>query len=139
MASVPGSEIRVDEQELRGHLDEVVRSSVEETLNGLLEAEAHRKPPRVPPHRSLEGRHHLSRLGVGPIPAFLNCDHQFDRRHRPRSRSSSTATAASGIALSLDSAASAPAAARSARPRRFLVIREIMSCASILPIDKPQP
>jgi putative transposase len=40
MASVTGSVIRVDEQELRGHLDEVVRTSVEETLNGLLEAEA---------------------------------------------------------------------------------------------------
>lgn len=42
MASVTGSVIRVDEQELRGHLDEVVRTSVEETLNGLLNAEADR-------------------------------------------------------------------------------------------------
>lgn len=42
MASVTGSVIRVDEQELRGHLDEVVRASVEETLNGLLNAEADR-------------------------------------------------------------------------------------------------
>lgn len=40
MASVTGSVIRVDEQELRGHLDEVVRTSVEETLNGMLDAEA---------------------------------------------------------------------------------------------------
>ena len=32
--------IRVDEQQLRGHIDEAVRSSVEETLNGLLDAEA---------------------------------------------------------------------------------------------------
>jgi putative transposase len=32
--------IRVDTAELRGHVDEVVRSSVEETLNGLLQAEA---------------------------------------------------------------------------------------------------
>jgi putative transposase len=32
--------IRVDEQQLRGHIDEAVRTSVEETLNGLLEAEA---------------------------------------------------------------------------------------------------
>lgn len=32
--------IRVDTGELRGHIAEVVRSSVEETLNGLLEAEA---------------------------------------------------------------------------------------------------
>jgi putative transposase len=32
--------IRIDEAELRGHVDEVVRQSVEETLNGLLEAEA---------------------------------------------------------------------------------------------------
>ena len=42
MASVTGSVIRVDEQELRGHLDEVVRTSVEETLNGMLDAEADR-------------------------------------------------------------------------------------------------
>lgn len=42
MASVTGSVIRVDEQELRGHLDEVVRASVEETLNGMLDAEADR-------------------------------------------------------------------------------------------------
>jgi len=32
--------IRVDEQQLRGHIDEAVRCSVEESLNGLLEAEA---------------------------------------------------------------------------------------------------
>jgi len=29
-----------DEEKLRGHVDEVVRSSGEETLNGLLDAEA---------------------------------------------------------------------------------------------------
>ena len=45
MQSVPesrgdGSVIKIDEAELRGHVDEVVRSSVEETLNGMLEAEA---------------------------------------------------------------------------------------------------
>jgi transposase-like protein len=34
--------IRVDEQELRGHLDNVVRASVEETLNAMLDAEADR-------------------------------------------------------------------------------------------------
>jgi transposase-like protein len=32
--------ITVDERELRAHVSEVVRQSVEETLNGLLEAEA---------------------------------------------------------------------------------------------------
>ena len=32
--------LRVDEGKLRSHVDEVVRSSVEETLNGLLDAEA---------------------------------------------------------------------------------------------------
>ncbi len=40
MANVPGSVIQVDEERVRGHVDEVVRSSVEETLNGLLDAEA---------------------------------------------------------------------------------------------------
>jgi transposase-like protein len=40
MASVLKNMIRVDEDEVRIHVDEVVRQSVEETLNGLLEAEA---------------------------------------------------------------------------------------------------
>ena len=48
MASLAGSEskgsveslIRVNEEEVRSHVDELVRTSVEETLNGLLEAEA---------------------------------------------------------------------------------------------------
>ncbi len=40
MSSVPGSVIQVDEEKIRGHVDEVVRSSVEATLNGLLDAEA---------------------------------------------------------------------------------------------------
>jgi transposase-like protein len=34
--------LKVDEGEIRAHLNEVVRSSVEETLNGLLDAEAER-------------------------------------------------------------------------------------------------
>lgn len=32
--------IRVDTGQLQGHIEEVARSSVEETLNGLLDAEA---------------------------------------------------------------------------------------------------
>lgn len=32
--------LRVDEEKLKGHVDQVVRSSVEETLNALLDAEA---------------------------------------------------------------------------------------------------
>ena len=35
-----GSIVQIDEEQVRGHVDEVVRRSVEETLNGLLEAEA---------------------------------------------------------------------------------------------------
>ena len=34
--------IRIDEKQLRGHIDEAVRSSVEETLNALLDAETDR-------------------------------------------------------------------------------------------------
>lgn len=40
MSSVSGDVIQVDEAKIRGHVDEVVRRSVEATLNGLLEAEA---------------------------------------------------------------------------------------------------
>lgn len=32
--------IRIDEREVRGHLDKMVRGTVEETLNALLDAEA---------------------------------------------------------------------------------------------------
>ena len=39
--ALPGA-IRVDEEQLQGHVDEAVRASVEETLNGPLEAEADR-------------------------------------------------------------------------------------------------
>jgi putative transposase len=35
-----GSMVQIDEEQVRGHVDAVVRRSVEETLNGLLEAEA---------------------------------------------------------------------------------------------------
>ena len=35
-----GSVIKIDEAQLKGHVDEVVRSSVEETLNAMLDAEA---------------------------------------------------------------------------------------------------
>jgi transposase-like protein len=35
-----GKVIRIDEGEIRGHLDEMVRGTVEETLNSLLDAEA---------------------------------------------------------------------------------------------------
>lgn len=41
-AKVKGSVIQINEEQIRGHMDEVVRSSVEETLNGLLDAEADR-------------------------------------------------------------------------------------------------
>ncbi len=39
-SSASGSMVQVDEERIRGHVDEVVRQRVEETLNGLLEAEA---------------------------------------------------------------------------------------------------
>ena len=32
--------IRIDESEMRGHLNEIVRGTVEETLNAMLDAEA---------------------------------------------------------------------------------------------------
>lgn len=41
-AAPMGKVIHIDEERIRGHLDRVVRSSVEETLNALLDAEADR-------------------------------------------------------------------------------------------------
>jgi len=57
--------LQVDETKLKGHVDEVVRSSVEETLNALLEAEAdqicgaQRYSRRFTP-RKIEGRRRRS-------------------------------------------------------------------------------
>jgi putative transposase len=38
--TVSGPVVQIDEGRIREHLDEVVRSTVEETLNALLDAEA---------------------------------------------------------------------------------------------------
>jgi putative transposase len=46
--------LQVDEAKLRGHVDEVVRSSGEETLNGLLDAEADQICRAQPYERSAE-------------------------------------------------------------------------------------
>ena len=43
--AIPGAlsnVIRIDDERIRGHLDRVVRGTVEETLNALLDAEADR-------------------------------------------------------------------------------------------------
>jgi len=42
MRTVPGPVVQIDEGRIQAHLDEVVRATVEETLNGLLDAEADR-------------------------------------------------------------------------------------------------
>ena len=38
VGSIPGV-TRIDEAELRGHVDQLIRQSMEETLNGVLDAE----------------------------------------------------------------------------------------------------
>jgi transposase-like protein len=40
LKTVPGPVVQIDEGRIQAHLDEVVRATVEETLNGLLDAEA---------------------------------------------------------------------------------------------------
>jgi hypothetical protein len=40
MKTVPGPVVQIDEGRIQVHLDEVVRARVEETLHGLLDAEA---------------------------------------------------------------------------------------------------
>jgi putative transposase len=42
MKTVAGPVVQIDEERIQAHLDEVVRVTVEETLNGLLDAEADR-------------------------------------------------------------------------------------------------
>ncbi len=41
-AKVLSNVVRIDEEQIRDHLGKIVRSSVEETLNALLDAEADR-------------------------------------------------------------------------------------------------
>jgi len=41
MGNLSGDVVTVDESKIHGHVEEVVRASVEETLNGLLSAEAY--------------------------------------------------------------------------------------------------
>jgi putative transposase len=38
----PGNVIKIDDKRIRGHLDRVVRGTVEDSLNALLDAEADR-------------------------------------------------------------------------------------------------
>jgi len=61
--------IRVDEQSLRGHIDEAVRSSVEETLNALLDAEADeicgaQRYERSPDRQDTRAGHYERKLGT---------------------------------------------------------------------------
>src|SRR6516164_9007737 len=65
--------LRVDEGKLRGHVDEVVRSSVEETLNGLLDEEAEQicRPAhgnRVAPLAIS----HIGQVRYGLLPRFIS-------------------------------------------------------------------
>ena len=53
-----GPVVKIDEGRIREHLDEVVRSTVEETLNALLDAEAdHLCGAREYEHTRRKGRH----------------------------------------------------------------------------------
>jgi putative transposase len=61
--------IRVDEQQIRGHIDEAVRSSVEETLNALLDAEADQicgaqRYERSPDRQDTRAGHYERKLGT---------------------------------------------------------------------------
>jgi len=62
-----GEVIKVDEEQIRGHLEGVVRASVEETLNGLLDAEADRlcrasRYERTPERRDTRAGHYKRKL-----------------------------------------------------------------------------
>lgn len=61
--------IRVDEQQIRRHIDEAVRSSVEETLNALLDAEADaicgaQRYERSPDRQDTRAGHYERKLGT---------------------------------------------------------------------------
>ncbi|MGE3701998.1 MAG: hypothetical protein AB7G08_24925 [Hyphomicrobiaceae bacterium] len=53
--------IRIDDERIKGHLDRVVRGTVEETLNALLDAEADRL-------RNAQRYERTARADPGPLP-----------------------------------------------------------------------
>lgn len=97
---VKGSVIRVDESELRSHVEEVMRKSVEETLNGLLDAEADRlcqakRYERTADRVDTRAGHYDRKLQLRQAKCrsrFLDCDHyrfesQIIERYRRRESS----------------------------------------------------
>ena len=89
---VVGSVVQIDEGRIQAHLDEVVRSTVEETLNALLDAEADqlcgahryersegRKDTRAPQLRAAvtdQGRRSQPEDAEAAQPAIRDCDHR---------------------------------------------------------------
>jgi len=92
--------IRIDESRVRSHVDEVVRSTVEETLNGLLEAEAdelcgasryERSPERLDTRAGHYRRKLLTKSGEGELKVprlrSLPFETQIIERYRRRESS----------------------------------------------------
>ena len=81
--------IRIDESEIRGHLDEMVRGTVEETLNALLEAEAdemckaqryERSPERIDTRAGHYTRKLHTKAGEVTLKVPKLREHKFGRR-----------------------------------------------------------
>ena len=59
-----GNVISIDDERIKSHLDRVVRGTVEETLNALLEAEADR--------RAMPSATSVVRLAATPVPVITS-------------------------------------------------------------------
>jgi putative transposase len=69
-----GRIIRIEQEQLTNHLDKVVRSTVEETLNALLDAEADRlcqagRYERTSVRKDTRAGHYNRKLATIPFPA----------------------------------------------------------------------
>src|SRR6185437_612119 len=87
-----GNVITIDDERIKNHLDRVVRGSVEETLNALLDAEADRscnapRYERTEARRDSEPR--ITNASCRPRPARASCGYRSCGRRPLRRRSSS--------------------------------------------------
>ena len=84
--------ITIDDERIRGHLDRVVRGTVEETLNALLDAEADRlcnaqRYERTEARRDTRAGHYERNLETKAGEVTLRCQSFGARRLRQRSLS----------------------------------------------------
>jgi transposase-like protein len=86
-----GRLIQIDEEQIKGHLDQIVVGAVEETLNGLLEKEAERLCPagrceRKEERAGYRSGHYRRKMHVKAVAAMLKAIHAQEGRKEAREK-----------------------------------------------------